>query len=66
MPLSSVGNSATVFEPTDFRINSPRFATDARAANLALVDLLKRVAELVAATEAVDCANPRHDEVAPT
>ena len=34
-------DSATKFEPTDFRINSPRFATDARAANLAFVDLLK-------------------------
>src|SRR5207247_7668133 len=38
-------DSATKFHPTDLRINSPRFATDARAANLALVDLLNRVAE---------------------
>jgi aryl-alcohol dehydrogenase-like predicted oxidoreductase len=45
-------DSATVFEPTDFRINSPRFATDARAANLALVDVLKRVAERKRATPA--------------
>src|SRR5947208_1002926 len=45
-------DSATKFEPTDFRINSPRFATDARAANLAFVDLLKRVAERKRATPA--------------
>ena len=31
-------------DPSDFRNFSPRFAEDARAANMALVDLLKRVA----------------------
>jgi aryl-alcohol dehydrogenase-like predicted oxidoreductase len=35
----------TKVDPTDFRNKVPRFAPEARAANLALVDLLKRVAE---------------------
>jgi len=35
----------TKLDPTDFRSNSPRFAPDARAANMALVDFLKRIAE---------------------
>jgi aryl-alcohol dehydrogenase-like predicted oxidoreductase len=35
----------TSFGGTDFRSISPRFAPDARAANMAMVDLLKRVAE---------------------
>jgi aryl-alcohol dehydrogenase-like predicted oxidoreductase len=37
--------TATEFHSTDFRNRSPRFAPDARAANLVLVDLLKRIAE---------------------
>ena len=37
--------TTTKFDNTDFRNISPRFAPEARAANLALVDLLKRVAE---------------------
>jgi aryl-alcohol dehydrogenase-like predicted oxidoreductase len=40
----------TTFDRTDFRNISPRFAADARAANMELVDLLKRVAELKRAT----------------
>jgi aryl-alcohol dehydrogenase-like predicted oxidoreductase len=36
-------DTQTTFEATDFRNASPRFAPDARAANLALVDLLKRI-----------------------
>ncbi len=35
----------TKFDSTDFRNMSPRFTPEARAANLALVDLLKRIAE---------------------
>ena len=44
--------TATKFDSTDFRNISPRFAPDARAANLGLVDLLKRVAEQKGATPA--------------
>jgi aryl-alcohol dehydrogenase-like predicted oxidoreductase len=35
----------TTFDPTDFRNNVPRFSPEARKANLALVDLIKAVAE---------------------
>ena len=38
-------DTSTKLDPKDFRSISPRFAADARAANMALVDLLKRVAE---------------------
>ena len=44
--------TATEFHSTDFRNISPRFAPEARAANLALVDLLKRIAEVKHATPA--------------
>jgi aryl-alcohol dehydrogenase-like predicted oxidoreductase len=44
--------TATKFESTDFRNISPRFAPDARAANLALVDLLKGIAKRKNATPA--------------
>jgi aryl-alcohol dehydrogenase-like predicted oxidoreductase len=37
-------DTTTKFDANDFRNISPRFADDARAANMALVDLLKRVA----------------------
>jgi len=40
----------THFDSADFRSISPRFAADARAANMAMVDLLKRVAEAKRAT----------------
>jgi aryl-alcohol dehydrogenase-like predicted oxidoreductase len=40
----------TTFGDSDFRNISPRFAPDARAANMAMVDLLKRVAEPKRAT----------------
>ena len=43
---------STQFAPGDFRNISPRFAEDARAANMALVDLLKRVAAEKGATPA--------------
>jgi aryl-alcohol dehydrogenase-like predicted oxidoreductase len=42
----------TPLAPTDFRSFSPRFAADARAANRALVDLLKAIAEQKQATPA--------------
>jgi aryl-alcohol dehydrogenase-like predicted oxidoreductase len=45
-------DETTKLDPTDFRSISPRFAADARAANLALVDLLKSIAELKQATPA--------------
>jgi aryl-alcohol dehydrogenase-like predicted oxidoreductase len=44
--------TTTEFHSTDFRNSSPRFAPEARAANLALVDLLKRIAEKKHATPA--------------
>ncbi len=43
---------STTLDPKDFRSGSPRFAAEARAANMALVDLLKRVAERKHATPA--------------
>ncbi len=42
----------TKFEPTDFRNNSPRFTPEARSANVAIVDLLKRVGDSKGATPA--------------
>ena len=45
-------DTTTRLDPKDFRSSSPRFAADARAANMALVDLLKRVAEKKGATPA--------------
>ena len=43
---------STKFDATDFRNISPRFDAEARAANMALVDLLKRVAAEKGATPA--------------
>jgi aryl-alcohol dehydrogenase-like predicted oxidoreductase len=45
-------DTSTTFSGTDFRSISPRFASDARAANMAVVDLLKRIAEGKHATPA--------------
>ncbi len=45
-------DTTTEFDPSDFRNISPRFAEDARTANMALVDLLKRVAGEKQATPA--------------
>src|SRR6516164_8899357 len=42
----------TKFDPSDFRNNVPRFSPEARKANLALVDLVKAVAERKGATPA--------------
>jgi len=38
-------DTSTTFSGTDFRNISPRFAPDPRAANMAIVDLLKRIAD---------------------
>jgi aryl-alcohol dehydrogenase-like predicted oxidoreductase len=45
-------DATTTFDAKDFRNAVPRFTPEARAANLALVDLLKRVAERKHATAA--------------
>src|SRR6266480_4187108 len=45
-------DTTTKLDPNDFRNISPRFAADARSANMALVDLLKRVAAEKRATPA--------------
>jgi aryl-alcohol dehydrogenase-like predicted oxidoreductase len=45
-------DTSTAFSGTDFRSISPRFEADARAANMAMVDLVKRVAEQKRATPA--------------
>jgi aryl-alcohol dehydrogenase-like predicted oxidoreductase len=42
----------TKFDPTDFRNNVPRFSPQARKANMALVDVIKAVAERKDATPA--------------
>jgi aryl-alcohol dehydrogenase-like predicted oxidoreductase len=42
----------TKFDPTDFRNHVPRFSPEARKANMALVDLVKTVAERKGATPA--------------
>ena len=42
----------TKFDPTDFRNYVPRFSAEARKANMALVDLMKTVAEHIGATPA--------------
>ena len=45
-------DASTTFTGTDFRNISPRFAPDARAANMAVVDLLEGIAERKRATPA--------------
>ena len=45
-------DTTTELAPTDFRSMSPRFATEARAANMAMVELLKGIAERKRATPA--------------
>ena len=45
-------DTTTELAPTDFRSVSPRFAAEARAANMALVDLLKQIAVAKDATPA--------------
>jgi aryl-alcohol dehydrogenase-like predicted oxidoreductase len=50
--LTGTIDTTTTFDAGDFRNNVPRFAAEAREANLALVDLLKRVAGQKRATPA--------------
>ncbi len=50
--LTGTIDTSTTFSGTDFRNISPRFEPDARAANMAMVDLLKRIAERKGATPA--------------
>ena len=50
--LTGTIDTTTQFAPGDFRNSAPRFAADARAANLALVALLTRVAAAKGATPA--------------
>jgi aryl-alcohol dehydrogenase-like predicted oxidoreductase len=45
-------DESTKFDPTDFRNIVPRFSPEARKANMALVDLIKAVAERKGATPA--------------
>jgi aryl-alcohol dehydrogenase-like predicted oxidoreductase len=45
-------DTTTELAPTDFRSMSPRFATEARAANMAIVELLQGIAERKRATPA--------------
>ena len=45
-------DTTTTFDSSDFRATFPRFTAEARQANLALVDLLKRIAERKKATPA--------------
>jgi aryl-alcohol dehydrogenase-like predicted oxidoreductase len=45
-------DTATTFDSTDFRSRVPRFTPEAHAANLALVDLLKRLGDRKQATPA--------------
>jgi aryl-alcohol dehydrogenase-like predicted oxidoreductase len=60
MPFSPLGagfltgkiDTTTELSPTDFRSISPRFAAAARAANMAMVDLLKQIAADKQATSA--------------
>lgn len=48
--LSGKIDATTPIDPKDFRYNSPRFSPQARAANFALVELLKQVAQRKNAT----------------
>jgi len=45
-------DTTTTFDSSDFRATFPRFTAEARQANLALVDLLKRIAERKKSTPA--------------
>jgi aryl-alcohol dehydrogenase-like predicted oxidoreductase len=50
--LTGTIDAKTTFDAKDFRTYSPRFAPEARAANVAMVDLLKRIAAQKGATPA--------------
>ena len=45
-------DETTIFDPTDFRNNVPRFTPDARRANMALVEVVRAVADRKGATPA--------------
>ncbi len=45
-------DETTTFDPTDFRNNVPRFSAEARKANMALVEVVKVIAERKSATPA--------------
>jgi aryl-alcohol dehydrogenase-like predicted oxidoreductase len=49
-PVAALQSEYSLWTRDDFRRISPRFAPDARAANMAMVDLLKRLAERKRAT----------------
>jgi aryl-alcohol dehydrogenase-like predicted oxidoreductase len=50
--LTGTIDAASTFDANDFRAAAPRFTADARAANTAMVDLVKRVADGKGATPA--------------
>ena len=50
--LTGTINTSTTFDPSDFRGRTPRFQGEALASNLALVEVLTRVAGEVGATPA--------------
>jgi aryl-alcohol dehydrogenase-like predicted oxidoreductase len=50
--LTGTIDAKTTFDAKDFRTFSPRFTPEARAANMAMVELLKRIAEAKRATAA--------------
>jgi aryl-alcohol dehydrogenase-like predicted oxidoreductase len=50
--LTGTIDATTTFDATDFRTHSPRFTPEARDANVAMVDLLKRIADQKGATPA--------------
>jgi aryl-alcohol dehydrogenase-like predicted oxidoreductase len=50
--LTGAIDAKRTFDAKDFRANSPRFTPEAREANVAMVDLLKRIAERKGATPA--------------
>ena len=50
--LTGTIDATSTFDAQDFRAASPRFTPEARAANLAMVDLLKRIASGKGATAA--------------
>ena len=74
--LTGAMNENTKLESTDFRSTLPRFTPEAMKANQALVDLLGKIgaaeegdarsdrAGVAAGAEAVDRADPGHDEAA--
>jgi aryl-alcohol dehydrogenase-like predicted oxidoreductase len=50
--LTGTIDAKTTFDASDFRTDSPRFTPEARDANIAMVDLLKRIGERKGATPA--------------